>query len=236
MRQPLFKNYEMQLNENETLEDLLIDGLKIIQDKTLYRFSSDSVLLSKFASFKKGDVVADFCSGSGIVGIHYYALHKTVKKIYEFELQKCLSDLAEKTVEYNGLEGKIECVNLSLQEIPKEYNDFFSLILCNPPYKKLNGGERNPNDHIAVCRHEITITLEEIVEIAAKKLKNGGRLCMCQRTERLADVIYEMRKNNLEPVKLQFVTSGQSEKPYLFLIEGRKGIKPQFFVAENIKN
>ena len=214
----------------------MIDGLKIIQDKTLYRFSSDSVLLSKFASFRKGDVVADFCSGSGIVGIHYYALHKTVKRVYEFELQKCLSDLAEKTVEYNGLEDKIECMNISLQDIPKEFNDFFSIILCNPPYKKVNGGEHNPNDHIAVCRHEITITLEEIVAIAAKKLKNGGRLCMCQRTERLADVICEMRKNGLEPVKLQFVTSDRSEKPYLFLIEGRKGIKPQFFVAENIKN
>ena len=71
----------MEFNENETLEDLLIDGLKIIQDKTLYRFSSDSVLLSKFASFKKNDVVADFCSGSGIVGIHFFALHRGVKKV-----------------------------------------------------------------------------------------------------------------------------------------------------------
>lgn len=224
------------LNENETLEDLLIDGLKIIQNKTLYRFSSDSVLLSKFASFKNGDTVADFCSGSGIVGIHFYALHRNVKKVYEFELQKCLHELAEKTVEYNGIGEKIECVNTSLQNIPKEYNSFFSLILCNPPYKKINGGEHNPSDHIAVCRHEIAITLDEIVEIAAKKLRNGGRFCICQRIERLADVICAMRANGIEPVRLQFVTSGQSEKPYLFLAEGKKGVKPQLKVEENIKN
>lgn len=227
---------EITLNENETLEDLMIDGLKIIQDKTLYRFSSDSVLLSKFASYKKGDVVADFCSGSGIVGIHYFALHGGVKKVYEFELQKCLHDLAEKTVEFNGIGDKIECVNLPLQEIPKDYNGFFTLVLCNPPYKKTNGGEKNPSDHIAVCRHEITITLEEIVAVAAKKLKEGGRFCLCQRTERLTDAICAMRENKIEPVRLQFVTSGNSKEPYLFLIEGKKGVKPQLKIEENIKN
>ena len=112
----------MEFNEDETLEDLLIDGLKIIQDKTLYRFSSDSVLLSKFASLKKNDVVADFCSGSGIVGIHFYALHRGVKKVCLFELQKSLHSLAEKTAEYNGIGDKIECYNMPLQEIPKGFN------------------------------------------------------------------------------------------------------------------
>lgn len=226
----------MEFNENETLEDLLIDGLKIIQDKTLYRFSSDSVLLSKFASFKKNDVVADFCSGSGIVGIHFFALHRGVKKVCLFELQKNLHSLAEKTAEYNGIGDKIECYNMPLQEIPKGFNGYFSLILCNPPYKKMNGGEKNPEDHIAVCRHEIMITLEEIVAIASKKLREGGRFCICQRTERLSDVICAMRENKIEPVRLQFVTSGQSEKPYLFLIEGTKGVKPQLKVLENLKN
>ncbi len=226
----------MELDENETLEDLLIDGLKIIQNKTLYRFTSDSVLLSRFASFKNGDVVADFCSGSGIVGIHFYALHKGVKRVYEFELQKCLHDMALKTVEYNGIGDKIECVNVALQDIPSSFNGFFSLILCNPPYKKLNGGERNPNDHIAVCRHEITVTLEEIVAIASKKLKQGGRFCICQRTERLTDVICAMRLNGIEPVRLKFVTNDGSEKPYLFLVEGKKGVKPQLKVEENLKN
>ena len=45
-----------------------------------------------------------------------------------------------------------------------------------------------------------------------------------------------MRENKIEPVRLQFVTSGQSEKPYLFLIEGTKGVKPQLKVLENLKN
>ena len=224
------------LKENETLEDLLIDGLKIIQNKNLYRFSSDAVLLSKFASFKKGDVVADFCAGSGIVGMHYYALNKTVERVDGYEIQPELADTFTRSILYNNLQDKIFCYNLPIQDIDKGKNCSYSLILCNPPYKKKNSGGTNPEGHIAICRHEIAVTLEEIIEIAAKKLKFGGRLAMCQRVERLADMIELMRRYKIEPYKLQFVISGKETKPYLFLIEGVKGITRQLTVLETIRN
>ncbi len=227
---------EIKLRENETLEDLMIDGLKIIQNKNLYRFSSDAVLLSRFADYRKGDKVADFCSGSGIVGLHYYALHKNVKEVCLFELQACLSEMAERTVEYDGLKDKVKCFNMPVQEIPDEYNGYFSLILCNPPYKKKSSGEQNPDDHIAICRHEIAVTLEEIISIASKKLKNGGRLCICQRIERLTDVLCLMRANKLEPSKITMVFSGDKKEPYLFMSEGVKGIRPQLKITEKVVN
>ena len=70
------------------LEELGLNGLKIYQDDELYRFTSDAVVLTKFASNRKGDVVADFCSGSGIVGLHYYALNPSVKSVDLIEIQK----------------------------------------------------------------------------------------------------------------------------------------------------
>lgn len=226
----------MILRENETLEDLLIDGLKIIQNKNLYRFSSDAVLLSRFASFKKGDVVADFCAGSGIVGLHYYALNKGVLRVDGYEIQPELADTFQRTIEYNNLQDKIFCYNMPIQEISKQKNDGYSLILCNPPYKKKNSGGTNPEGHIAVCRHEIAVTLEEIISIAYKKLKVGGRFCMCQRVERLTDTLSLMRQYKIEPYKLQFVTSGQNQKPYLFLVEGVKCVTRQLTVLETINN
>lgn len=57
------------------LDDLLVDGMKIYQDDDLYKFTSDSVLLSRFARAKKNEIAADFCAGSGIVGLHFYALN-----------------------------------------------------------------------------------------------------------------------------------------------------------------
>lgn len=61
------------LKDGEVLEEFFGDK-KIIQNTALYRFTSDSVLLSRFARAKCGDSVADFCSGSGVVGFHLCAL------------------------------------------------------------------------------------------------------------------------------------------------------------------
>ena len=79
------------------LDDLLVGGMKIYQDDGLYKFTSDSVLLSRFARAKKEDVVADFCAGSGIVGLHFYALNRpVVKRLVLFEMQKTLCACQER--------------------------------------------------------------------------------------------------------------------------------------------
>ena len=78
--------------------------------------------------------------------------------------------------------------------------------------------------------------MEEIVEISAKKLCHGGRLCICQRVERLTDLLTLMRQYKVEPYRLQFVISGQNQKPYLFMVEGVKGVKRQLTVLETVKN
>lgn len=218
------------------LEDLKIDGLKIYQDDGLYRFTSDAVILSHFAKGKKGDIVADFCSGSGIVGINFYAYNKNVKLVDLVEIQPELANLAKKSVEYNNLSEVITVINKPIQQLDNTYNNKYSLILCNPPYKKAGSGEPNSNVKIAMCRHEITVTQEEIVEISAKKLAFGGRLCICQRTERFTDLICKMKKCGLEPSKIQFVTTKLGGAPYLVLIEAVKGVKPQLKVLEEFVN
>ena len=220
----------------EVIEELGIDNLKIIQDDNLYRFTSDAVLLSRFASSKKGDIVADFCSGSGIVGVHYYALNKNIKSVDLFEIQKELYELSKKTIDINLLNGIITAHNIALQEIPKNFNTKYTLILCNPPYKKKDSGETSSNIKMAMCKHEITITQEEIIEISAKKLNFGGRLCMCQRIERFTDMIVKMRENGLEPSRIQFVSTKEGGTPYLYLIESVKGVKPQLKVLPTIVN
>ncbi|MBR3804134.1 MAG: methyltransferase [Clostridia bacterium] len=218
------------------VEELLIDNLKIYQDDELYRFTSDAVILSKFASAKKGDVVADFCAGSGIVGVHYYALNKNAKSVDLIEIQPELSALSQKTVDVNGLGEIFTVINKPIQDLPNDLNGKYSLILCNPPYKKAGSGEVNGDRKIAMCRHEITVTQEEIIEISAKKLKHGGRLCMCQRTERFTDMVLKMASVGLSPTKVQFVVTKQGGAPYLFLIEAVKGVKPQLKILPEFVN
>ena len=226
----------MELGEYEVLEDMLIENLKIVQDTRLYRFTSDSVLLSRFAKAKKGDVVADFCAGSGIVAFHFYALNKAKLRDLRFtlfEMQEELSALSKKTAAYNGFDN-FEFVQGKLQDIPKAYNEKFSLVLCNPPYER--GGFDNDEYCKAVCRKEITINLQEIAKAVNFALKYGGRLCMLHRADRLAEVCYTLHDAKLEVKKIQFVGGRYGTKPYLVMIEGVKGGKPCSEILQTIYN
>jgi tRNA1Val (adenine37-N6)-methyltransferase len=226
----------MELTQFEVADDMNIDGLKIVQDTRLYRFTSDSVLLSRFAKAKKKDVVADFCAGSGIVAFHFYALNK--EKLHDlqftlFEMQEELSALSRKTAQINGFDN-FDFVQGKLQEIPKEYHERFSLVLCNPPYE--NGGFDNDEYCKAVCRKEITINLKEIARAANFALKFGGRLCMLHRADRLAEVCYTLHDAKLEVKKVQFVGGRYGSKPYLVMVEAVKGGKPSTELLPTIYN
>ncbi len=219
-----------------TVEDLDLNGLKIVQDDGLYKFTSDAIMLSRFARAKKGDVVADYCSGSGIVGLHFYGLNPDViKSVTLFELQKPLYELSLKTIEINGLDGVFTAINTPLQEISSEYANKFSLIVCNPPYATVQSGALAPDQSLAVCKSEVMLTLKELVKAMAFGLKFGGRVCMCHRADRLADIICEFRANGIEPKRLQTVAAGQKQ-PYLIMIEGVKGGKSGLQILSPISN
>lgn len=207
------------LNPGEVLEELFGDK-KIIQNKELYRFTSDSILLSCFARAKAGDKVADFCAGSGIVGLHFLCLNGHISGVTLFEMQHSLSDMSRRTVEYNGFEN-VKVVCCRLQDIGREYDDKFSLILCNPPYER--GGFDNISYEKAVCRKEITITLAEILDAAARLLKFGGRIGIINRADRAAELIYGLKSRSLEPKRMQFVCGAGAKKPYLVMVEACKG-------------
>ena len=227
---------QIELGEYEVAEDMLIENLKIVQDTRLYRFTSDSVLLSRFARVKSGDRVADFCAGSGVVAYHFYALHKNKVKGLQFslfEMQSALARLSEKTAKLNGFEN-FETVNCKLQEIPERYREQFSLVLCNPPYER--GGLENENYEKAICRKEITINFSEIAKAAAFALKFGGRLALVHRADRLAEICYTLKSVNIEVKRIQFVAGKANEKPYLVLIEGVKGGKPATELLPTIVN
>ncbi len=221
---PLFfncKTGELSKKAMLKLDDLLIDGMKIYQDDQLYKFTSDSVLLSRFARAKKNDVVADFCAGSGIVGLHFYALHRSlIRSMTLFEMQEELCDLAKKSIELNGLSEIVSVRNVKIQDLSADCNEKFSLILCNPPYYPAADAEGR-NFRREACRYELTLSLEELIAAAAKSLKFGGRFCIAHLSARLAEVIFLMKKYRLEPKRLTTVSGGG--RIYLVLVEAVKG-------------
>ncbi|MBD5636674.1 MAG: methyltransferase [Clostridia bacterium] len=203
--------------------DYLNEQYKIIQDSELYKFTSDSILLSRFVTAQKGETVADFCAGGGVVGLNFFAENTGVSSVTFFEAQEELAALCEESVSLNGLSDKMKVENLRLQDIPAEYTEKFSLILCNPPFE--NAGFENADPKKASCRKELSLTLEELVISAKRCLKFGGRFVLCHRADRAAEVIYTLHAAGLEPKLMQFVTGRAGREPYLVLISAKKGAK-----------
>ena len=211
------------LKDNETLDDLQLDGLKIIQNKSGYKFSTDSVLLANFGKAKQNDVYVDLCSGSGVVAILFSCKNK-IKKSYAVELQPQLADMASRSIEYNGLSDKIQVLNQDLKDICKTLgHESVDVITINPPYNPV--GETSTTDEIAIATHELKTNLETIVEQSSKLLKFVGKFYMVHRADRIVDIMYFLRHFKLEPKVLRVVYPNVNKEPNLVLIEAKKGAK-----------
>lgn len=220
----------------ETLEYLEPSGFEIYQDDDLYRFTSDALRLSEFACVKKGDVVADFCSGCGVVGFNLFGLHpEKIKSVTFFEMQKPLYDLSVKSIDKNNLGEKFFAVNTRVQDLPKSYYGKFSLAVCNPPYMQIGAGEHDKSQSLALCRREISLPLTELAAALSNALKFGGRACVVHRADRLTDVLVSFRNAGIEPKRIRFV-SAAGKPPYLFLLEAVKGGKSGIKIMENLLN
>lgn len=211
------------LKDNERLDDLQLDDLKLIQNKSGYKFSTDSVLLANFGKAKQNDIYVDLCSGSGVVAILFSCKNK-IKKSYAVELQPQLADMASRSIEYNGLSGKIQVLNQDLKDICKTLgHESVDVVTVNPPYNPV--GETSLTDEIAIATHELKTNLETIVLQTSKLLKFGGKFYMVHRADRIVDIMYYLRKYKLEPKVLRVVYPNVNKEPNLVLVEAKKGAK-----------
>ena len=209
------------LNKDERLDDLQFNNLFIIQNKQSYCFTSDAVALANFVRCGAKDTIVDLCSGSGVIGI--LAQAKTnAKQVYLVELQSSLSDMSKRSVEYNKL-SNVKVINKPLQGVNKLIGNNFEVVVCNPPYKIYNGGMLSEKQEIAICKNEVTVTLEEIVKEASLLLKFGGRFFTVNKEERLVDLLCLMRKYAIEPKVIKFIKSEKAAA--VVLVEGKKGGK-----------
>ncbi len=215
----------MEIKENERIDDLEYKGLKIIQKQDGFCFGIDSVLLSDFAkNIKKESIVVDLGTGTGILPILLSAKTQA-KKIYGIEIQEDMAEMAQRSVFLNHLENKIEIIPQNIKEITIEKASV-DVIVTNPPYKKGETGLKNENISKRIARHEIYANLEDFIQISFQLLKDKGEFYMVHRPERLVDILYELRKNKMEPKKLRFVHSHVGEEPKLILIKAVKNAKP----------
>lgn len=215
------------LKDDERLDYLLAEQLRIIQSPSVFSFSLDAVLLAKFSYVpnKQGKIV-DLCTGNGVIPLFLSA--RTKATIIGVELQERLADMAKRSVQFNNLQGQIEILEGDVKIIPNQLGiEKYDVVTCNPPYFPAHeASDKNLKEHQAIARHELHLSLDEAVQSASRLLKQGGKAAFVHRPGRFLDLVTAMRANRLEPKRVRFVYSKIGKEANTLLIEGIKDGKP----------
>lgn len=204
----------------------------------LHTFGTDAVLLADFSAARKNDRLVDLGTGCGIIPF-LILRNGSLSSAVGVDISKEAAELAQRT-ESELKTGKFTVLNADLKTL-KGRIEFgcHTLVTCNPPYKAPGAGLKNPDSIKAAARHETECTLRDIIEVSSKLLQTSGRLCMCHRPERLAELFSLMREYKLEPKRLRLVCQREGTEPWLVLIEGRKcgntgmRIDPPLYIEKN---
>lgn len=219
----------MILLQGEKLEAIGSE-LKIIQNKELYRFSEDSVLLAEFMDLYPGDNILDIGTGSGIIPLLLIQRQSNLQ-ITGIEIQRDLAYMAQRSVKHNNMEKNITIIQEDLRNASKLFGGKkWDRITTNPPYFRINEGRASPKENIAIARHEVKCTLEEIIETAGLLLRAKGSFYIAHRYDRLLEILSLCRKTRLYPVRVQPISAGVKKDPYLILVECINKVESQYEV------
>ncbi|MBR6903210.1 MAG: methyltransferase [Clostridia bacterium] len=203
-----------------------------------HTFGTDAVLLADFAKPKSEDIAVDIGTGCGIIPFLMLRDGK-VKSVTGIDIAPEAVKLAQKTAKEEGFDNFIGIISNITDIKGKITLGDKTLVTCNPPYKAAGTGIKAQRTSRLLARQETEGTMEDIVLVASRMLTSGGRLCMCQRPERLAELICLMSKYRVEPKRIRLVSKTVGSQPWLVLIEGRRdgkvGLKaePTLYIYEN---
>ncbi|MFC7061747.1 tRNA1(Val) (adenine(37)-N6)-methyltransferase [Halobacillus seohaensis] len=222
----------VQLKGDERLDFLLAEeDMRIIQSDQVFAFSVDAVLLARFTSVPKtrGEIL-DLCTGNGVIPL--FLSRRSQVNITGVEIQSRLHDMALRNTELNKLGSRLDMIHGDLKDMPAILgNGRFDLVTCNPPYFPTPANDkRNTNEHLAIARHEIYCSLEDVVKACSRLTKSGGKVSMVHRPGRLVDIIDVFRKYQLEPKRIQFVYPKKGKEANILLIEASRDGKPDLKV------
>lgn len=223
---------ETLLRRNERIDDLELSGLKIIQDPEGFCFGMDAVLLSGFARAGEKDHCLDIGCGGGIIPILMSAKTRAAH-LTGIEIQERYADMARRSVRLNSLEERIDIICGDIREAACYFKAAsFDVVTSNPPYMIADHGLKNGDESKTIARHEVKLTLEELVTAASGLLKNGGSFFMVHRPFRLADIICTLRSHSLEPKRMRLVYPFADREPNMVLVEAVRGGRPRMTVEK----
>jgi tRNA1(Val) A37 N6-methylase TrmN6 len=195
----------------------------LINQKPNQAFNLDTILFADFIKVPaRTKTLLDFGTGAGALML--YMSQKTRSKIIGIEIQDERYEKALSNIELNHLNDRISCIKQDIRKLEIKNSD---VIISNPPFFKVSEkGNVNLTEDETIARHEVMLTLEELIRSVASCLKFGGHFFMIHRPDRFAEIVSEMNKYQLEIKRVRFVHPYLNANPNHVLIEAIKNGQP----------
>lgn len=190
-------------------------------------FNLDTILLASFAKIPyRTKQILDI--GTGVGGLMLYLSQKTKAKITGIEIQANRYEQALKNIQINHLETQLSCVLSDVRALKYKDVDY---IITNPPFFKVDEDSHlSMTKEDLIARHEINLTLEELIKTSASFLKNGGYIALIHRPDRFEEIARLMEKYDMVMKRIRFVHPYSHKKANHILVEAMKKGKPGLII------
>jgi tRNA1Val (adenine37-N6)-methyltransferase len=209
--------------KSETTDSILNGALTLVQPRSGYRFSIDSILLGRFVRVRRRDRILELGAGCGVISVMIAALWLP-REVVAVEIQSDLAVIAQRNAALNQLDS-IRVINADLRSrrIDKLAPASFDVIIANPPYRTMGSGRPSPHPGRRSAREEGAATLADFVAAAQRFAANGARAAFVFDASRSAELIRCLAAHSLEPKRIRFVHPRIDASATTILVEARKG-------------
>ena len=223
----------MILNDNERINDIN-ESLKLIERVNGLVFGTDAYLLSAFLPARSKLVGVELGVGTGVVSLLALS-RKKCRHVYGIEVQEDFCELSKRNAALNGFENQFSVINKNVRDVsPSDFNGEVDFVFSNPPYMKSDSGRANEFEEKNIARHEICADINDFCACAKRILKHGGNFYVVYRPDRMADLIFALKSNDLEPKRIAFIHPNSSTPPSLMLVSAKRGAKSGLVIEKPI--
>ncbi|MGZ9797418.1 tRNA1(Val) (adenine(37)-N6)-methyltransferase [Mycoplasma sp. 4013] len=201
--------------------------LYVYQDKTMFNYSVDTILLGNFV-FLSNHFTNALEIGTNNAALSIFIAARSEKLYIDaIEIQQQAIQLAKFNVTLNKLDKQINVINADFNLYWKQFNQQnqkkYQIIFCNPPFYRFDASKIRQDISKAklIATHEITLNLDELILGCSKIIEQKGFLSLVLPVERCIDAFELLRKYNFEPKRIQFVHPRLQDKAKFVLIEAR---------------
>lgn len=188
-----------------------------------YRFSLDAFLLADFVPLDVRQPVVDLGTGCGVVAL-LLARRASHARIVGVELQTELVRAARQNAACNHLQHQVEVIQADVRTTPSLLSPgAFAAVVSNPPYRRVGQGRLNPHASKAMARHEVTLTLSQLLDAARWAVCQRGLLVMIYHPSRLAELFVQLERTGFGPRRLRLIHPKPQTAASMVLVEAVRG-------------